>query len=159
MRPLDIRKRGVSGDSRGWHAAFHGARDIAELLVQGRERLYLREMFAPRIFDPSAIAEADFDVYVRAYEAPGAMRAGFELYRSFQEDAEMFKSQLTESGKLAVPTLVIGGQISGLTSMMDEMAREIAKQPQTAIAPRCGHWVPEENPTFVADAIAKFIAC
>ena len=30
----------------------------------------------------------DVDVYASAYAAPGAMRAGFELYRAFDRDAE-----------------------------------------------------------------------
>jgi pimeloyl-ACP methyl ester carboxylesterase len=72
----------MRGDPRGWHVGFHQARDIAELLVQGRERAYLQYMIGVRIFDPSAISAEDFDTYVRAYEAPGAMRAAFELYRA-----------------------------------------------------------------------------
>jgi hypothetical protein len=53
------------------------------MLVQGRERPYLQNMIGVRIYDPEAIGPEDFDRYVRAYEAPGAMRAGFELYRAF----------------------------------------------------------------------------
>jgi hypothetical protein len=69
----------MRGDPRGWHAAFHSARDIAEFLVHGRERAYVRHMIDVRIFDPSAISADDFEIYVSAYEAPGAMRAAFEL--------------------------------------------------------------------------------
>src|SRR5689334_11405161 len=38
----------MRGDPRGWHVAFHQARDIAELLVQGRERAYLQYMIGVR---------------------------------------------------------------------------------------------------------------
>lgn len=74
-------------DPRVWHFAFHSARDVAEMLVAGRERQYLQSFFNARIFDPSAISEADLEIYVSAYAAPGAMRAGFELYRAFDRDA------------------------------------------------------------------------
>ena len=84
----------MRGDLRGWHAAFHSARDIAELLVQGRERPYLQHIIGVRIFDPSAITADDFDTYARAYEAPGAMRAAFELYRTFDDDAKAVRSAL-----------------------------------------------------------------
>jgi pimeloyl-ACP methyl ester carboxylesterase len=66
----------MRGDPRGWHVAFHSARDIAELLVQGRERAYLQYMIGVRINDPSAIPPEDFDVYVRAYEAAGPCGPG-----------------------------------------------------------------------------------
>lgn len=96
----------MRGDPRGWHAAFHSARDIAETLVQGRERPYLQHMIGVRIFDPSAISPEDFDAYSRAYEAPGAMRAAFELYRAFDEDGRSLRASLADSGRLRIPTSV-----------------------------------------------------
>jgi pimeloyl-ACP methyl ester carboxylesterase len=146
---------GMRGDPRGWHAAFHSARDIAELLVHGRERAYLRHMIEVRIFDPSAIAPEDFDVYVRAYEAPGAMRAGFELYRAFDGDGAMIQDALRKGGKLKIPVLAVGGASSGLGSIMKEMISELAEQVESVIAPRSAHWIPEENPQFLADAILQ----
>lgn len=71
----------LRSDPRVWHFAFHGARDVPELLVAGRERPYLQAFFDARCFDPSGIGDADLDLYASAYSAPGAMRAGFELYR------------------------------------------------------------------------------
>jgi len=72
----------LRADPRVWHFAFHGARDVPEMLVAGRERPYLQAFYDARCFDPSAIGEADLDLYASAYSAPGAMRAGFELYRA-----------------------------------------------------------------------------
>jgi len=68
---------GLRTDPRVWHFAFQGAagaRDLAELLVAGRERAYLQAFFNARTLDPSAIDAADLDVYLAAYSAPGAMR-------------------------------------------------------------------------------------
>ncbi|HWM10808.1 MAG TPA: alpha/beta fold hydrolase, partial [Solirubrobacteraceae bacterium] len=59
-------------DPRVWHFAFHGARDIAEMLVAGRERQYLQSFFDARCYDPSGIGEDDLDLYASAYSAPGA---------------------------------------------------------------------------------------
>jgi len=147
----------MRGDPRGWHAAFHGARDVAEMLVQGRERAYLQHMIGVRIFDPSAIAAEDFDVYVRAYEAPGAMRAAFELYRTFDEDARAVRSALAERGKLPMPVLSIGGEHSGLGAVMADMMREIADRVESLTVPRSGHWIPEENPSALAEAVLTFV--
>ncbi|MBW8812280.1 MAG: alpha/beta hydrolase [Caulobacterales bacterium] len=145
----------MRGDPRGWHVAFHGARDIAELLVQGRERAYLRYMLDVRLFDPSAIAPADFEHYVAAYEAAGAMRAAFELYRAFERDAADVKRALAADGKLPMPALSIGGEAGGLGAAMRPMLAELAGDATHLTAPRSAHWVPEENPQFVAEAILR----
>jgi hypothetical protein len=107
-------------------------------------------MISVRIFDPSAISLQDFDIYAHAYEAPGAipltpalspqsgaresenlrpwkrMRAAFELYRTFDEDARALRAAVADGGKLTIPTLAVTGEISGLARTMPEMLHEIA---------------------------------
>jgi pimeloyl-ACP methyl ester carboxylesterase len=147
----------MRGDPRGWHAAFHSARDVAELLVQGRERPYLQHIIGVRIFDPSAITADDFDAYVRAYEAPGAMRAAFELYRTFDDDAKAVRSALAEHGKIQVPVLAIGGEHSGLGPVIGDMMREVAESVDVLTVPRSAHWIPEEAPAVLSDALVRFV--
>jgi pimeloyl-ACP methyl ester carboxylesterase len=108
---------------RLWHFAFHNAIDVAEMLVAGRERQYLQTFFNVRNFDPSAI---DLETYVSAYSAPGAMRAGFELYRAFEQDADDNRQILQRNGKLTIPVLEIGGEISNSGPLLEEMMREVA---------------------------------
>ena len=43
----------LRSDPRVWHFAFHGARDVAEMLVAGRERPYLQAFFNARSYDTS----------------------------------------------------------------------------------------------------------
>ncbi len=72
-----------------WHFFFHNATDnLAELLTQGRERQYLKSFYDRLAFNPDAIGLDDLDVYASQYESAGAMRAGFELYRAFDRDAD-----------------------------------------------------------------------
>jgi pimeloyl-ACP methyl ester carboxylesterase len=148
----------LRSDPRVWHFAFHGARDVAEMLVAGRERPYLQAFFNARIFDPSAIAEGDVDVYVAAYAAPGAMRAGFELYRAFDRDAEDNRDALEQNGKLTMPVLAVGGATSTSGPLVEEMMREVAADVTAARVPRTGHWIAEENPTAFTAALLEFIA-
>jgi pimeloyl-ACP methyl ester carboxylesterase len=146
----------LRGDPRVWHFAFHGARDVAEMLVAGRERPYLQAFFAARSFDPSAIAGDDFDVFVDAYSAPGAMRAGFELYRAFDRDAQDTRAAVERHGKLTVPVLAVGGAISTSGDVVEEMMREVADDVTGIRIPDTGHWVPEEAPAALADAVLQF---
>jgi pimeloyl-ACP methyl ester carboxylesterase len=147
----------LRADPRVWHFAFHGARDVPEMLVAGRERQYLQAFYDARCFDPSAIGEADLDLYASAYSAPGAMRAGFELYRAFDRDAEDNREALRRNGKLRVPVLAVGGAISTTGPLMQEMLQEVAENVAAVRVPRSGHWVAEENPKAVASALLEFL--
>jgi pimeloyl-ACP methyl ester carboxylesterase len=143
-------------DPRVWHFAFHGARDVAEMLVAGRERQYLQAFFNARCFDPSAIGEADLEVYVAAYAAAGAMRAGFELYRAFDRDAEDNRAALERNGKLTMPVLAVGGATSTSGPLVEEMMREVARDVAGLRVPGTAHWIPEENPPALVRAVLEF---
>ena len=138
---------------RAWHIAFHGARDIAELLVAGRERAYIAQFIAARIYDPSAISDGDIDVYAAAYAAPGAMRAAFEMYRALEHDCELNRAALA-SGKLEMPVVAVGGAASLSGPMLQEMVAEVAEDPRAEVVQGAGHWIPEERPDALANAIA-----
>jgi len=148
----------LRSDPRVWHFAFHGARDVAEMLVAGRERPYLQAFFNARSFDPSAITDADFDAYVSAYSAPGAMRAGFELYRAFDQDAADNGAALARNGRLAIPVLAVGGETSTSGPVVEEMAREVAENVTGLRVPHTAHWVAEENPEAFVGALLDFAA-
>ena len=148
----------LRSDPRVWHFAFHGARDVAEMLVDGRERQYLQYFFNVRIFDPSAISDEDFDVYAAAYSTPGAMRAGFEVYRAFDQDAEDNREALKRSGKLTVPVLAVGGAISTSGSMVEEMMKEVSENVTSLRVPRTAHWIPEENPSALTEGLLRFLS-
>jgi pimeloyl-ACP methyl ester carboxylesterase len=145
-------------DPRVWHFAFHGARDIAELLVAGRERQYIQYFVNARIFNPGAISAGDLDVYASAYSAPGAMRAAFEAYRAFGRDADDNRRLLRENGKLTIPVLALGGAISTTGAVIEEMTREVADDVTAARVPRTGHWIAEENPEAVVARLLDFAA-
>ena len=146
----------LRSDPRVWHFAFHGARDVAEMLVAGRERQYLQAFFNARCFDPSAISDADLEIYVSAYAAPGAMRAGFELYRAFDRDAEDNRVALRRNGKLTVPVLAMGGATSTSGPLVEEMMREVAERVVGVRVPGTAHWIAEENPQAFVSAVLEF---
>lgn len=146
----------LGSDPRVWHWAFHGARDVAELLVAGRERAYLQAFFGARVFNVGAITAADEDVYVAAYSAPGAMRAGFEVYRTFDTDARDNRDALERDGQLVMPVLTVGGMISTAGALLEEMGREVARDVTGVRIPGTAHWVPEEQPAAFVEALLEF---
>jgi pimeloyl-ACP methyl ester carboxylesterase len=148
----------LRSDPRVWHFAFHGARDVAEMLVAGRERQYLQAFFNARIGDPSAITEAALNEYVAAYSAPGAMRAGFELYRAFDRDADDNRSLMEHHGKLRVPVLTVGGDISTSGPLMEAMMTEVATDVKGCVFRETAHWIPEERPVALTEQLVTFLS-
>lgn len=110
-----------------------------------------------RIFDPAAIDHHDIDVYTAAYSAPSAMRAGFELYRAFERDAEDNREALQRNGKLTIPVLAVWGAISNSGPLLEDMMDEVADKATGAEIERTGHWIPEENPAAFTAALLEFL--
>jgi pimeloyl-ACP methyl ester carboxylesterase len=142
-------------DPRVWHFAFHGVRDLPELLVSGREREYIRFFVNARIFNTAAIGESDLDVYAAAYSAPGGMRAGFDVYRAFGKDEEDNREALRD-GKLTIPVLAMGGMTSTSGAVIEAMANEVAHDVTGIRVPGTAHWIAEENPAAVTQALLDF---
>jgi pimeloyl-ACP methyl ester carboxylesterase len=138
-------------DPELWHFGLHQQRDIAELLVSGHEQAYISDFYKKRLAAP--VADEDIAVYVRAYAAPGGLRAGFELYRAFPEDEERFKQFMQK--KLPMPVLALAGEKSNGWAET-EMAKELATNVRGAVAPDTGHWLPDENPTYVSQQLLTF---
>jgi hypothetical protein len=78
-------------------------------LIHGRERWYITRFLDDLTCQPDAISEDDLDVYARAFEAPGAMRALCEIYRELDHDADIHRTDLAANGKLTVPVVASGG--------------------------------------------------
>lgn len=143
-----------AGKARPWHLAFHNARDVAEMLVAGKERAYLAQFIASRIYDASAISEADLDVYAATYSAPGAMRAAFEMYRALEQDAEFNRAAIVQR-KLAMPVAMVGAAGRLSAEMLAAVNTEITENGRVFMIERCGHWISEEQPDALCDAIVS----
>ncbi|MEK6323152.1 MAG: alpha/beta hydrolase [Acidobacteriota bacterium] len=90
-----------------WHFAFHNVRNLPESLVAGRTNILTEGFYRALSYNPASFTEADVNEYVRCYSAPGGMRAGFEYFRAFPEDARHKKEYFTN--KLPMPVLALGG--------------------------------------------------
>ncbi len=139
---------------RAWHINFHAERDVAEMLVAGREREYLTFFFKSRFTTPDAISPEDRAVYIAAYSAPGGMRSGFEVYRAWDQDARDNKPYL--ANKLPMPVLVVGGEMSVSGPWLEIMTHEIASQGRFKLVRNSGHWLCEQNPLEVKRLLGEF---
>jgi pimeloyl-ACP methyl ester carboxylesterase len=137
-----------------WHFSFYGP-DV-ERLVAGRERIYLDRFWNEFSADPKKFGEASREHYAALYARPGAMHAGFEQFKAFDQDAIDNKA-FVAAGKLTMPVLAIGGEKS-FGPMMATVMRAAATDVTEAIVPNSGHWVMEENPLATIKLITDFLA-
>ena len=89
------------------------------------------------------------------YSAPGGMRAGFEYYRAFPQDAIQNMNYSKTNLTMPVLTLqggyipVFGGNIT--MSSIEYGMRMLAQNVQSVIVPNSGHWIAEEQPKFLIE--------
>ncbi len=158
---LDVVIPGDGGDfsqgGRRWHHAFHMTADLPEALVAGRERLYLEWFYRNFGWRADAIAEEDLQEYLRCYTQPGALRAGFALYRALPQDRLDNAARIAQ-GKLPMPVLAVGGGSSfGRGTEVEQSLRRVAEQVSAVVIPQCGHWIPEEQPRQLLDCLLPFL--
>ena len=136
-----------------WHFHFYG--DVPLALVQGRERIYFEHFWNDFAADPKhSVPEADRRIYAAAYAQPGGMRAGFEYFRAFEQDARDF-AQLAKT-RLSMPMLVLTGEKASGEFLIDQ-ARQVASDVQGDVVSGSGHWLMEEAPSTVIPAITRFL--
>jgi len=136
-----------------WHFHFYGETPLK--LVAGRERIYFEHFWNDFAADPKhSVPEADRQFYARSYAQPGAMRAGFEVFRNFEQDAKDF-AQFAET-KLTMPMLVLAGEkASG--EFLIEQGRLVDTNVDGVVIKGKGHWLMEEAPREVIPRLVAFI--
>jgi len=136
-----------------WHFHFYGKTPLA--LVKGRERIYFEHFWNDFAADPThSVPEADRQFYAKAYAQPDGMRAGFEYFRNFEQDAKDF-AELSAT-PLPMSVLVLTGEKASGTFLI-EQAKLVATNVQGQIVPGSGHWLMEEAPQVVIPALITFI--
>lgn len=144
---------------KSWQFAFNRLNDLPEILVQGHERAYLAWIFATKSFRSYTINSATLDEYTRQYSAPGAMRAGFAWYRANFDAEGLAQAKARADKRLTMPVLALGGS-EGVGDALRATVATIGDHVQggsiTGSNTGCGHFLPEECPDELTEAVLKF---
>ena len=137
-----------------WHFHFYGETPLA--LVTGRERIYFEHFWNDFAADRTrSVPEGDRRIYTDAYARPGGMRAGFEVFRAFERDAQDFARFARTP--LPMPMLVLTGEkASG--DFLIEQGRLVATTVEGVVVRNSGHWLMEEAPSQVIPKLVSFIS-
>jgi pimeloyl-ACP methyl ester carboxylesterase len=139
-----------------WQLAFNRLDDLPEILLQGREREFLTWLFRAKTTRPWTITPADLDEYARVNAAPGATRAALSYYRQNLGPEGIAHTRARAERKLAMPVLAFGADGGVGATLLDTM-RLIAPDVRGGVFAGCGHYVPEEAPSAVAQQIIRFM--
>ena len=144
---------------KSWQFAFNRLNDLPEILVQGHEQAYLAWIFATKSFRSYAIDSAALEEYTRQYSAPGAMRAGFAWYRANFDAEGLAQAKARAAKRLTMPVLALGGS-EGVGDALRATVATLGDRVQggsiTGSIAGCGHFLPEECPDELTEAVLKF---
>jgi pimeloyl-ACP methyl ester carboxylesterase len=136
-----------------WHFHFHG--DTALALVKGRERIYFEHFWNDFAADKTkSVKEADRQLYAKSYAQPNGMRAGFQYFKNFEQDAQDF-AEFSKT-KLTQPMLVLTGEKASGTFLIDQ-AKLVANDVDGKVIAGSGHWLIDEKPEVVVPALVEFL--
>jgi pimeloyl-ACP methyl ester carboxylesterase len=136
-----------------WHFHFYG--EVPLKLVDGRERIYFEHFWNDFAADPThSISETDRRFYAAQYAQPGGMRAGFEYFRNFEQDAADFAA--FSQNTLTMPMLVLAGEKASGQFLIDQ-GKLVDNNVEGKIVVGSGHWLMEEAPERTIPALVAFL--
>jgi len=136
-----------------WHFHFVFS-PVALELVRGRERLFLEHFWQTLSPHPETFSEADRRIYAKAYAQEGAMRAAFEMFKTFDnQDAE--DNRRFAVAKLPMPVLTIEGD-KAMGGALEVQAKMVGSNVISITLKDTGHWLMEQRPAEVKTELRNF---
>jgi pimeloyl-ACP methyl ester carboxylesterase len=139
-------------NNRLWHIPFGRVEKLPEQLVAGREDIFFGYEFAIQ----GGTLPADLvDYYVGLLSNPDSLHGAFGFYQAL--DATLAQNDQRTTRKLTMPVLAIGGEMS-YGGHVGEVMSGLAENVQSAVITGAGHWVAEQAPDQMVEALASFLA-
>ena len=146
---------------RSWYMLFFQIPWIPEWWISARNFYGLTRTFKKTTVRPGVFSDADIEVYKEALRPPGALTAAINYYRAnfFSRFVKRDKDSDTRPRNVTVPTLFIFGEqdfailpetVRGVGTFIDAPYQEVRFR-------ESGHWVQEELPKEVNQALLSFL--
>jgi pimeloyl-ACP methyl ester carboxylesterase len=141
---------------RSWHFAFNQLDDLPELLIRGREEVFLTWLFQAKALQPWTITAEDIAVYARQLAAPGALRAATRHYQCALSPRGVAANRLRAEKQLDIPVLALGAE-RGIGEHIVKALQALATNVQGEVILGAGHYLPEEAANRIADLLVAFL--
>ena len=105
---------------------------------------------------PSWLTQDDVDFFVKEFKASG-FRGGLNWYRNIDRNWELLGA--FRNAKVQQPALFITGEKDVVRSFAPEagIKQNVPNLKDLVIVPGAGHWVQQEKPREVNEALIKFL--
>jgi pimeloyl-ACP methyl ester carboxylesterase len=107
------------------------------------------------LLNPNSVSKDDIEHYARALARPGALRSSFSYYRTLPVDRG--DNRIWGQTPLSMPVLAVGAAW-GYGHSSAQTIRRVATDVHDVLIEDSGHYIPEERPDALANAIAEFLA-
>ena len=132
---------------------FEAPNGLAEALIRGREKMFVRHFMRQQAYDPVALEDNVLEEYASQLAAPGGLRAGIAYFRAHKLDAE--HNRENAKTKLPMPVLTVGGTASFGADLESEI-RPLVKHMRAVMIENCGHYLAEEQPERLLTELVSF---
>ncbi|KAH8803573.1 Alpha/Beta hydrolase protein [Xylogone sp. PMI_703] len=140
-----------------WQLAVFSVVDAAEWFLSGKERQMVEwYIYHGSYSGATSFTEDIINRYTSAITKPGFLRGMLGPYdtKAIAAAASFFTATIGKK-PLQMPTLAMGGEAS-LGPAAETLWKNLTTHLETAIVPKAGHWIGEENPVWVANRVRRF---
>lgn len=139
---------------RSWYIAFFQLPGLPEALIRANDFAAVEWMLRGTAANKAAFSDEDIARYKEALRQPGALSAAIAYYRHLLSPTNTARS----SGLVAAPTLLIWGeQDVALGKELTYGTERLVPNLQTRYIAEAGHWVQQEAPEAVNEALLAFL--
>ena len=139
-----------------WYIGPLATPQVAETFFAGRETELIGEFIMPfAVADRQSVSADDVSEFARGYARPGGWSGARTLYGSMVKEGEELQA-LTAPRQLALPTLAVDS--AGSTFTFDALTAVHANMVQHVEIEDVGHYIAQEAPNKLADALLPFFA-
>lgn len=123
----------------------------------GKDQKFVDTVYMPDTL-PEWLTEKDIDVFTEGFKRTG-FRGGVNWYRNIDRNWEL--TPFLSEAKIHQPSLFIAGELDGVIVMsraaFDNLESAVPNLKQKILVPGAGHWVQQERPQEVNDALIDFL--
>jgi pimeloyl-ACP methyl ester carboxylesterase len=141
---------GSFGHIYPWWLSFNQVHELPERLLEGRSSVLLDYLFDNLTADIASISPVDRLIYSTYYDQAESIRSANKWYQAFPQDVVDSKSY----GKLTMPVLGIASQEN---PMLDQALPMLAHHHTVSRISGSGHFIMEEKPTEMVEALIDFL--
>lgn len=139
-----------------FHFGLFMTPQVPELLFEGHEQAFFDWWFPQMAAGPAGYLPEAIAGVTAAYRGRQSLTCGFEHYRTLLTDGQTNRAWGETGDTLTMPVLAVGAEHGSGTRLADAL-RPVAPQIRSLVVAGSGHFIPEERPDQLLEALVPFL--